>query len=69
MKTSLYGVGFLLSLYASVVIADIAFDVFGLAGGVRWAPLAMLLGLIAVAWWRLLRGSGDEAVESKRGTS
>ena len=68
MKTGLWAVGILLLLYTSVVISDIAASLFGPADGVRWAPLAMLLGLIAVAWWRLLRGSGDEAAESKRGT-
>lgn len=68
MKTSLYAVGLLLLVYAWVVIADIAFARFGWANGFWWASLAMLLGLAAVAWWRVLRGPGNDVAESKRGT-
>jgi ABC-type uncharacterized transport system permease subunit len=68
VKTSLWAVGILPLLYAGVVASDIAESLFGPSDGFWWAPVAMLLGLAAVAWWRVLRGSGNDVAESKRGT-
>ncbi len=68
MKTSLWAVGILLLLYTSVVISDIAASLFGPADGFWWAPTAVLLGFAAIAWWRVLRGFGNDSAESKRGT-
>ena len=68
MKTSLWAVGILLLFFAGVVASDIAESLFGPSERFWWALLAMLLGLAAVSWWRVLRGSGNDVAESKRGT-